>query len=224
MIASARRPLVTSGLLFATLAAVAAGLPAQDQGAPPKPVIGVVDFVEAIQKSPRYQEGKKQLEERNGQIEEQLKKAEADLKEMKARRDGLKEGSLRRMQADLEMELALKDFQGRRQLLFEELRRQNDELVVTCYEDVEKAIAKLARQRGLQLVLRLHREMRSGSVEDRSRVYESRVVWYSADEVNLTAEVIKLLLATPVEAPGKQEPTREPAPTKDGQPPTADKK
>ncbi|GAB4150354.1 MAG: hypothetical protein Fur0037_18860 [Planctomycetota bacterium] len=187
----APRAIRSQGLLACLLALLAgASILAQDDPAP-KPSIGVVDFVKVFDAYPKYVRERKKLDENHASVQGKLDELKRQIEEKKAQRELLAADSRERAQADLELDLSMRQYNGLAQIWLEDLGRQADKLAVECYEDIERAIQKVATARGLTLVLRLHRETRTNSIGDRIKVYERRLVWYAADEVDLTAEVIK---------------------------------
>jgi Skp family chaperone for outer membrane proteins len=94
---------------------------------------------------------------------------------------------------DLELRLAVQALEGRRAIFQEELRQQRESFYVLMLEDMQQAVAIVAKERGVSMVLRTHNDLLDGSTESKARVFEARVVWYASEEVDLTPAVIKLL-------------------------------
>lgn len=187
------------GFLFGCLLLPLAAAPAdaQDQGASTsaatKLPIGAVDFVKVFDAYPKYIQECKRLEEAKKTMAGRLDEMKNQLNERKAQREMLSPNTRERAQADLELDLAVKQYNGMVQIMGEDLAMQHDRLKVECYEDIERAIDKLAKERHLVLVLRLHRYVGEGSVQEKGQAFERRMVWYAADEVDLTNDVIKLM-------------------------------
>lgn len=220
-----QQPLRRVGFPLGCLLALLASVPAhaQDQGAnaaaPAKLAIGAVDFVKVFEAYPKYIQELKRLEEAKKVVTGKLDEMKNQLNERKSQRELLNPNTRERAQADLELDLAVKQYNGMVQIWGEDLAQQHDRLRVECYEDIERAIEKLAKERHLALVLRLHRFVGEGSVQEKGQAYERRMVWYAADEVDLTADVIKLMQV----AGGEPKKDASPAPAKDNPSPAAGK-
>jgi Skp family chaperone for outer membrane proteins len=219
MATSRYRTCLVSALLAVFWAAGAAL--AQDgarAAAPSRIPVGAVDFVKVFDAYPKFIQERKRMDEVYKATQQRLDELKQRINEKKSARELLTPGTSERLQADLDLDLAVKQFNGMGEIWKADLERQVDRLVVECYEDVERAIDKVARDRGVGIVLRLHRAAQSKEVQDRYTAYERRVVWYVADEVDLTTDVIKLM------AVGGGEAKKDASPAKDDHPPPAVKK
>lgn len=194
---------------------------AQDGARPAAPIkiaVGVVDFVKVFDAYPKFIQERKRMDEVYKATQQRLDELKQRINEKKSARELLTPGTSERLQSDLDLDLAVKQFNGMGEIWKADLERQVDRLVVECYEDVERAIDKVAKDRGVGVVLRLHRSAQSNDVQDRYTAYERRVVWYAAGEVDLTIDVIKLM------AVGGGEAKKDAPPAKENTPPPADKK
>jgi hypothetical protein len=91
------------------------------------------------------------------------------------------------------------------------------------YEDLEVAVEKVAKNRGVQLVLRTYdpgpppsvsekaTNKELGQMNQRLQMFDRRQVWFNTDEIDLTGDLIKLL-QVPLEKDAV-------APTKSAEPP-----
>jgi hypothetical protein len=81
---------------------------------------------------------------------------------------------------------------------------------LSIYEDIDAAISRLAKDRGVHLVMRTEvkdtappengDKASPKSVQNRVFAYERRQVWFAAEELDLTADLIKLLQVWPLES------------------------
>lgn len=179
---------------------------AQEGGAKPAPAIGVVDITRVVENSPRFVEGSKKLEEFAASLNKQAKEVQDRLKELKAQRD-LAEGPIEVKKAELRYAIEQRHLDGLADLLKVEFGERQAKLVAECYEDAERGIAAVAKEKGLQLVLRIG----LGGGDDKIRSFDRRIVWYHADEVDVTAAVIKNLQMAP-STKGADEPAKSSAP------------
>lgn len=184
---------------------------AQEGGAKPAPAFGVVDITRVVENCPRFVEGSKKLEEFAAALNKQAKEVSDRLKELKAQRD-LAEGPIEVKKIELRLAVEQRHLDGLADLLRAEFGERQARLVADCYSDAERGIAAVAKEKGLQLVLRIG----LGGGDDKVRSFDRRIVWYHTDEVDVTAAVVKHLQMAPVTpeagAPAKSpEPAAQPA-------------
>lgn len=193
-----------AAVLFVSLSLVAA-VPAVAQGtntaAPAgesKPSanvtkVGIVDFVKIVDAYPRAIEERKKIDELRKQqltiLDAEIKKA----KEMQLKLGDLQRGTSARDLKEHELRLKEQDIDGMKVLFERETRRRIEEFYNSIYGDLERAVAIVAKDRGVQLVLRAHPDIDDGSMESKARVFEARIVWYAAEELDLTPAVVALL-------------------------------
>jgi len=225
----------------ASCVAVASLLPAQDTpanvsagspstGAPAeasaKPsartglVVGVVDLGKAFDTYPRVIKERERLKKLHDGYEEQIQQVSKRLDEIKGLIPLLKEGSRERKQKELEYELALQQRQGLSKLYNEELGGETMRMHLSIYEDLEAAIGKLAKDRGVDLVLRLDdsdlttlseaERTNVKQVQNRLVTFERRHVWFATTQLDLTSDLIKML-QVPLERDAGASPTAPPA-------------
>ena len=189
--------------------------------------IGVVDLAKALEAYPKAIKMQQEFNKLKDALLQDLTKIDAASKEalenIKAVGENSEEGRERMFQYD-----------GLRQLLEFKQKRMNEKLAIAdmrkdleLYEDLEVAVAKVAKNRGVQLVVRKYdpgpapgfpdkatnKELMQ--MQERLRMFERRQVWYSTDEIDLTGDLIKLLqvpLEKDAAAPAKSaEPPKPPA-------------
>lgn len=193
-----------AAVLFVSLCLVAA-VPAVAQGTNPAaptseskptanvPKVGIVDFVKIVDAYPRAIEERKKIDELRKQqltiLDAEIKKA----KEMQLKLGDLQRGTAARDLKEHELRLKEQDIDGMKVLYERETRRRIEEFYNSIYGDLERAVAIVAKDRGVQLVLRAHPDIDDGSMESKARVFEARIVWYAAEELDLTPAVIALL-------------------------------
>jgi len=202
---------LTRCLAAVLLLAAAPLATAQEGGARPAPAIGVVDITRVVENAPRFVEGSKKLEELAASLNKQAKEVSDRLKELKAQRD-LAEGPIEVKKIELRLAVEQRHLDGLADLLRAEFGERQAKLVADCYADAERGIAAVAKEKGLQLVLRIG----LGGGDDKVRTFDRRIVWYHTDEVDVTAAVIKHLQMAPAApdaaAPAKSaEPAAQPA-------------
>ncbi len=165
------------------------------------PVIGVVDFVKAIENYPKYTQGLGDIDKLGDAGQKQIdaikKQIDGKLAEQQAVR-GSEEAR------DLQDEIEILNSQGKalRERLLRKMEIERMRLLAAVYQDLEEAIAKVAKARGVGLVLRSHviddpavslAKLSPGALDSRVKIFERRQVWFASDELDLTADVINLL-------------------------------
>lgn len=221
--------------IAAALAAAASLLPAQDKpaaapAAAPAPsaapaeasaktraqlTIGVVDLDKAFSLYPRAIAERERLQAMSKGFREKVEAVTKVINQLREDLALLKEGSDEYEWKQYERSEALKRREALNNLLKIQFDREREKYLVAMYEDLEVAIAEVAKARGVQLVLRLSPtpEPEDGQKDVQKQKlmnYEMRQLLYAGDEVDLTAAVIKFL-QVPLEP-------RKPAPKPDAGP------
>jgi Skp family chaperone for outer membrane proteins len=212
---------VASVLCPAAWASAQAQEPASTEAkASPSPKIGVVDFVKVVEAYPRAIEERSKIEEMRKQqraaLEAELKKG----RELEMKLEDLQRGTPAHDMKLHELRLKKQDIEGLEQIFDRDWRRKIDEFYNAIYGDLERAVAIVAKERGVHIVLRAHPQLEGESTENRARVFEARMVWFASPEIDLTPFVIKLL-QVPLPAEPKAEnakPVVETKPGKSGEP------
>lgn len=171
-------------------------------------VVGVVDFVKVIDAYPRAIQERKKIEEFAKQRRAVLAAEERKAQEIKLKRDDFQPGTFDRDLKENELRQQVQYLDGLSRVFESEHRRRIEEFYVKIYEDMQRAVAKVAKDRGVGLVLRVHEDTFDGSTESKARVFEARVVWYASEEIDLTPAIIQLL-----QVPLPEEPKAAPAGT-----------
>jgi Skp family chaperone for outer membrane proteins len=212
---------VASVLCLSAWASAKAQEPASAEAkAASAPKIGVVDFVKVVEAYPRAIEERAKIEEMRKQqravLEAELKKG----RELEVKLEDLQRGTPAHDFTLHQLRMKKQDIEGLEQVYDRDWRRKIDEFYNAIYGDLERAVAIVAKERGVHMVLRAHPQLDGESAENRARVFEARMVWYSSSEIDLTPFVIKLL-QVPLPAEPKAEtakPVVETKPAKSGEP------
>lgn len=173
----------------------------------PALTIGVVDFAKVFEFYPKAIKERERLKALNNSFSEQMDAMSKRIQELKDQVGLYPEGSLQARMKRLELEGLMQQGPALAKVFNEQLQLEHMRMEVQLYEDVEIAIGKLVAGRGVQLVLRkmatlpLRADDESPSdIQNRLVAYERRHVWFAATEIDLTAEVIKML-QVPLEKP-----------------------
>lgn len=208
--------------LFAVAFAVSLCLPAQDGGksaagtpadaaskaAQAAPPVGVVDLVRAIEQYPKWIKLKGELEATEDAIKAELTNMNKSISELKASLE-LGGDSDERKVKELQYQGMLQQREAWAKLQRERIDLKHARSLLTVYEDLEVAIAKVAKARGVGIVLRMHNmgpslgnpaKLSDKTVIGRVEAFERREVLFAADNVDLTDDLIKLLLV-PLDEP-----------------------
>lgn len=193
---------------------------------PPPPTIGVVDLSKAYDNYPKARDERDRFNKMQDQVADKLKELSTRIDETRARQKVLAEGTPQRRQVDMELELGLRQRQMLAEMYNDELRLEKMRIDLAIYEDLEIAIAQVAKDRGVQIVLRLHNQPELSAkidpnhpdvVQARLSAFQQREVWYAADEYDLTPALIRRL-QVPIEraAPAGSAPPVPPGSTPGG--------
>ena len=165
--------------------------------------IGVVDIVKAVEQYPLYIKLRGEHDETAHGFETELKQIEKAADEARGALLVMsEEDSPDRKDREFQLQMLLAQHDYRRKAFRERLAFEETRSLVRVYADLEVAIAKVAKQRGVHLVLRKHViEPASGSVEQmtpreldlRMKLFERQSVWFADDALDLTGDVIKLM-------------------------------
>jgi Skp family chaperone for outer membrane proteins len=210
----------------AVCAAIVSVLPGQEQavGRPVAPaglVVGTVDIGKAFDLYPRTIKERERLQKIADGSKQQIDEITKRIEELKGSILVLAEGSFDREVKQLDLETAMQKRQGLAKMLGEQLQLEQMRMQLSIYEDLDAAIARLARDRGVHLVLRTEvkdttatdpADKSPKTVQGRVFAFERRQVWFGAEELDLTSDLIKLLQVWPLE-PAKPAPA---APLGDG--------
>ncbi|MFN9331937.1 MAG: OmpH family outer membrane protein [Planctomycetota bacterium] len=230
-------------LLFACAAAFAvAALPAQDPTAPAAPAapaakaaaaqaVGTIDLIRVFEQNPKWAKAKSDLARMQEQFKAQIGKLSERIAELNGLIESTAEDSDDRRSATFDREMMMRQREFLAKQASERLESENARAMLAVYQDVERAIAPVAKARGVAIVHRLQAigavpgeigKLAPKEVEARVVAFERKVVWYAASELDLTEDLIKALMV-PVadDKPAPQESAAQPgkaAPKTDGAP------
>jgi Skp family chaperone for outer membrane proteins len=176
-------------------------------------VVGVVDLARAIETYPKWIATRQQMKDLQEQARGRLAAKTKRVEELRATLASMNEDAQERIQQEFWLRQAREEQQFVAQELDLELKEQSMRFDLDCYEDMEGAIATVAKAKGLRIVHRLANlgprpaniaTMRPPEVQARLNMFERKQVWYSGAELDITADVIKELMvprANPAPAP-----------------------
>lgn len=203
----------TAALRILSIATLAVWLPAQADGngrapatsnppaaVPTMPVIAVVDFAKVLENYPKAIAERERLDKMRRAAREQVDALTRRIKEAQEQLGVIEEGTMEHARRQLDIELLAQQRPALTKLLNEQLALEEMRVDIVLYEDAEFAVAKVAKERGVQIVLRKLAELPprtegESAKETQARVmtFDRRQVWYAAPEVDLTPHVIKFL-------------------------------
>lgn len=194
-------PTPTLRQLALSLAFVAAAL-APSIAAQAAPTFGVVDIVAAVEQYPRYIKLRGELDERMRGYKDQLTQLAKELDELRGTIGVLDEESDERKERQFQLQMGLYRQDYLRKTFGERMQFAEARMLVQIYADLEVAIARVAKQRGVALVLRKHvidpasgpvEQIGADELDQRLKSFERQLVWYADGALDLTGDVIKLL-------------------------------
>ncbi len=175
------------------------------------PLVGVVDLAKAFDQYPKSIKMKSELDGMAKTFEDRIKSMSKAIDEMKGTIAVLGAESDERRQKEFEYELAIQQRQGLVKIMRERLDLEEMRLSLMVYEDLEQAITTVAKARGVALVLRVQdmgppstdlAKMPAKAVQGRFNAFERRQVWFASEQVDLTGDLIKLLMVPLAEKTG----------------------
>ena len=155
--------------------------------------VGVVDFAKVLESYQGAIEGRKKISELKDQFQQQLDTMQKRAEDAKLLRDNYQRGSRDWYEKDLSVKLALQSLEGQQQIFEGELHRKREEFLVAMLEDMQQAVAIVAKEKKIALVLRVHEDLIDGSAATKARIFETRIVWFASEEIDITPDVSKLL-------------------------------
>lgn len=200
-----------AGLLVTVLPLSAQNGAAQQPGAQPAEAaakrqgpgvrVGVVDVVKAVEQYQRYITLMNGLADEVEAKKQQLVALKKRMDELRAMIGAVDEESEEAANAMWELSVGRQQEDFLRKKFDAETQAAQDKIRVLVYRDLEKAIAKVAAQKGVDLVMT---RTPAPSVDDDSkltrrdwnllaRAYEQQQIWFAAEQLDLTGDVIKLM-------------------------------
>lgn len=178
-----------------------AGLPADVACQPRNPTIGVVDLDKARENYPKAIAEREKLQKLGQSFQERLVELDKHVDKIRGELSTLKPGSGERELKEVELGLALQRRKGMGNAFESEYQRAMDMFELMTYQDLEEAVSRVAKDRGVHIVLRkVAQDLPEAGGQDslnaqqiRLFKYKMRAVWFAADEVDLTAALIKYL-------------------------------
>lgn len=234
-IAAVMKSITIPSLLALVLSASVSSMPAQNGGKAANastksqragsqaagPVVGVIDVGAIVDQYPVFIQMRADLDKRFGQFNEQLKASTEKLEQMRMTLQTMGEDAPQRADFEHQYKMALQNHDYQRKSANDQLANEELRMMLLIYEDLDFAVSKVAKKRGVTLVVPKRdipmsatpvKDMKIREVEDRVGAFQRRTVWYAAKEVDMTGAVIKYMQdplparTSPERAP-KQSPT-----------------
>jgi Skp family chaperone for outer membrane proteins len=171
--------------------------------------IGVVDLGKAIEQYPKWIKLQGDLEAMAKDFQGRLTGQAADLSKLKAQMDLMDQDSEQRRMAEIDYDLKMQQARAMQKLMLDKSKLEEARALLSVYEDLEIATAKVAKNRDVSIVLRVNRmgpavgdpaKLPRDTVFGRVNAFERREVLFAGKEVDITDDLIKLL-QVPLEEP-----------------------
>ena len=153
--------------------------------------IAVCDFVDIFNNYARAKEETAKLNERRQQIKAEMDKREKAIEALNLERDSYKQGS--KKYEEMAGQITWQTLQNEAWLRYQENLTLSDHRNLTreMYKEIKAMIAKVAKQRGVILVLQREPEtLETQNTAELLRQIYGRKVLYSADELDITETVL----------------------------------
>jgi Skp family chaperone for outer membrane proteins len=212
------RPAAAAVLAFASTVSAQEG-PAKAGGAVdaaarsasqvPAVAIGVVDVARVFDQNPRLAKMKQDLNALGKSFDERLQLKMRELDELNAAIKTMADGD-EREEKKFEYQLRLREAEGLEKVYGDRLNTERMRCELAIFEDIDAATRKVARDRGVSVVLKSSDpepltvevgKLGGTALKNRHLMHRNRDVLYAADAVDLTADVIKVLMV-PIDKPG----------------------
>jgi Skp family chaperone for outer membrane proteins len=174
-------------------------------------LIGVVDMAKVFDQMPRWAALRAEVDRKAEGYRTPINELDRQIGEQVATIKMLSEGEERR---DREIQIEL--LKQQRQALFARARERNKldqaRALLAAYDDADVAIAKVAKARGLLLVVRQHdlgkppadaAKLPTDALDERLTLHERRGLLWADDGLDITADVVRELMVPP--APDKKD-------------------
>jgi Skp family chaperone for outer membrane proteins len=176
--------------------------------------VAVIDIAKAIDQYKVYIDLRTGLSKRVEDFQKQLKANAEQIEQLRVTITQIDEGLPQRAEAEHQYKMELQNQDFRRKYFNDLLAADEVRMMLRVYEDLDFALAKVAKRQGIGVVLPKREmpanpmpiaDMRPREVEARVDMYQRRTVWFAADEFDITSDVIKFMM-TPL--PDRNSPER----------------
>lgn len=190
--------------------------------------IGVIDIVKVFDQYPKAIKERERLGKVKASFDARIDQLNKRLEETKATIQTLKKDSIDYRLKVAEYRNGMQQREELGKVYSDELQLENMRSDLELFADIEFAIAQVAKDRGLQLVLRTVEVPAADAGDDevrslqlRTSIFDRRQVWYSSGELDITPMVIKFLMVplergTPAKDAGSKDAGSKDAPTSGG--------
>jgi len=163
--------------------------------------IGVVDLDKAIDQYATATRERDRLQALSQQYNDELDGLTQRIDEVRGQMSVLKEGSMAYEDKEFELAGLVQARERLATLRKRQFDRQLEEFELAVYEDIEYAIAQVASDRGIAVVLRVQHSLDlspenseiEGAQKAKLMQFNRRTVWYTSAEVDMTPHLIKYL-------------------------------
>jgi Skp family chaperone for outer membrane proteins len=197
----------------------------QKSGVAEAPVVGVIDVAKAIDQYPVYIKLRTDVDAKFAKYQEQLKGQMKQLQELQVSIQTMGEGVPERDEAEHQYKMGLQTRDFRRKYFNDLLAAEELRMMLEVYEDLDFAVAKVAKKNGVSLVLPKRdipisplpiADMQSREVQARVDAFQRRTVWFAATEVDLTGDVIKYMMTPLPDRTSQERAPAQPKPAANG--------
>lgn len=193
------------GIPVAVLAGAGLSFSFQDPGARALDLsqsIGVVDAIAVINAYPTAIAGQATLQKLAADFQAEMNLHDQDIQQLELDIGSLEPGTREQGLKTLKLDQAKRYRQGLINLHLERMQVDSTQFTVEMYEDFWEAVGKVAKAKGLQVVLRKRKYDPALRADLRRASNDRRTVLYAAPELDVTQDVINMLKAG--EGPGRE--------------------
>ena len=164
--------------------------------------IGVVDAIAVINAYPAAIAGQAALQKLDADFRAEMNLHDQKIQQLEMDIQSLENGTQDQRLKTLQLDQAKRYAQGLINLHLERMQGETTQFTVDMYEDFWAAVDKVAKAKGLQVVLRKREYDPTIPAELRRASNDRRTVLYAAPELDVTQDVINMLKTA--EGPGRK--------------------
>lgn len=188
--------MIRGSIVALSLAALLWALPAAAQDAPIKVAIANPGRIFAELKE--TQQIEKRLREHGVEVQQKEREMTTNIKTLRDARDQIKKGTPEYEQRNSELRKAMIEYKTWVELTQAEVQQQNKEQTLALYEKIRAAVAEVARQKGVDLVIAdqridLEQKYEKLTVEQLRSALTEQNILFANDNADLSADVIALM-------------------------------
>ncbi len=154
--------------------------------------IAVCDILEIVNKSQRSKDLKEQLQKDATDLRSETEKRQTELASLQGQLEGLMEGKPEHKKLLSQIQQKIIGYKVWSEMEQKGIMAKNLGIMKEMYKLVEKTVAEIAKEQGLDLIIQFDpRDLTANSAQELAMKVQTRKVLYSAQHLDITAEVLQ---------------------------------